>query len=475
VCGKFPVPSISWTSEANATCPFQSGMCQYGDTAAFEITSKMIDSHFDLGINAPPSMRVQIGKKTTCAPVRTAPEGTAPFFEMKNASNSIYGRDNDIVVEYFYGPILGASNETYWYNDHAKYDSIPYALSSVSSSAGVPPQPGAFVPVPAINTTDADLSLLFIAANSVWYQEPCSDPIFGAHQLNELSGVYYADYWVTPLGCIEQYRVCSPQSNACTPYMGLWQLDATLDTGDADRLGLNTVQQQTFHRLFTALQVSNVYYATFTRLGSALRASETLSGLNQRYLPPNQWHLEVASWFDSGLARLQQIAQEYATGPDVVPSGSFIASPDLTEPTDIIWAGMCHSQLINDASTTMSFSVLGIAILIGLGLIIVLLSFSLDTVIGWLQKKTGKGLHARMEWRLNDKLELQRLLYQEMRQGHWDDSKSVPVTALGDKLSSVAEREMNRLETERSASDNGVGVEMVQQVLIPKREGTPPR
>lgn len=123
--------------------------------------------------------------------------------------------------------------------------------------------------------------------------------------------------------------------------MGLWQLEASLDTGDADRLGLNTVQQQTFHRLFNAFQALNVYYATFTRLDSALRASETLAGLPQRYLPPNQWHLEVAAWFDSGLARLQQIAQKYATGPEIVPRGSFIASPDLAVPTNIVWATMC--------------------------------------------------------------------------------------------------------------------------------------
>lgn len=433
------------------------------------MTSKKIDSHLDLGINAPPSMRIQIQKKTICAPVRTA-----PFLEIKNASNSDYARDNDIVAEYFYGPILNASNETYWYNDHARYDQIGYTLHAVFSNAGIPPQSGTFVPVPAINTTDADLSLVFIAANSVWYMEPCDDPIFGAHQLNEAIGVYYADYWALPLGCTEQYRVCSPQSNACTSYMGLMQLLTSFGARDANQLGFNTVQQQTFYRLVPALQVSNVYYATFTRSGSALRASETLSQLTQTYLPPNQWHLEVGSWFDSGLARLQQITQEYATGPMVVPRGSFIASPDPTVAEDIIWAVMCRSQLINDGSTTMSFSVLGIAILVGLGIIIVLLSFSLDTVVGWLQKKTGKGLHAQMEWRLNDKLELQRLLYEEMHQGHWDDSKSVPVTAWGDRLSSVAERERKRLETKRSASDTGISMEMAQQVLLPKRGDTPP-
>lgn len=169
------------------------------------MTSKKIDSHLDLGINAPPPMRVQVQKKTTCAPVRTA-----PFVEMKNASNSLYGRGSDIVAEYFYGPILNASNETYWYNDHARYDQNGYTLFSVFSNAGVTPQAGAYVPVPAMNTTDADLSLVFIAANSVWYREPCDDPILGAHQLREGSKVYNSDYWVTPLGCTEQYRVCSP-------------------------------------------------------------------------------------------------------------------------------------------------------------------------------------------------------------------------------------------------------------------------
>lgn len=167
------------------------------------------------------------------------------------------------------------------------------------------------------------------------------------------------------------------------------------------------------------------------------------------------------------------MVQEYATGPAVVPRGSSIARPDPGELTDALFYAMCHSQLTNDASATMSFSIIGMAVLLGLGATIVLISFSVDTVVGWLQLRYGMGLHARMEWYLNDKMEMQRLLYEEMGQGHWDDSKSVPVTAWEDRFRSMGGRELSRMDAKRTMSGAGDIVEMVQQVLIPKNDSQP--
>ncbi|RVX70100.1 hypothetical protein B0A52_06272 [Exophiala mesophila] len=440
-CGKYPVPSITWESNENAACPFASGVCVDGDSAAFEMTSKKIDSHSDLGVNAPKSQRVLFQKRTTCAPLLTA-----DFVEVKKASNSPYARGDDIVVEYHFGPIYGATNETFWYNDHAVYDQNGYTLHSFQATAGSPISVGAFVPVPAINTTDADLSLVFIAANSVWYSEPCEDAVFSANDPLAVGErvVYRPDYWVVPLGCAEQYRVCNPQTDACTPYLGVTQLHDSLFESAPEGLDFSTIQRATIFRMIHSLQVSTVYYATFTRLGSALRASETLSALTQRYLPPNQWHIEVGSWFDAGLARLQLRVQEYAAGPASVPRGSTISRPDRLNIADLPWYAMCGSQLVNDASTTMSFSVLGMSILLCLGVLIIFTSFSIDTVVAWIQLKLSKGLHPRMEWLVTDRLVMQQLLYQEMGQSHWDVSLVVPVTTRPDKFVGVATRELER-------------------------------
>lgn len=128
--------------------------------------------------------------------------------------------------------------------------------------------------------------------------------------------------------------------------------------------------------------------------------------LSQRYLPPNQWHIEVGSWFDAGLARLQQRTQEYATGPANVPRGSYILTPNPTFLVDVPYRAMCHSQLVNDSSDTMSFSVLGMSILFGVGAMIIFTSLTIDTIIGWIQLRLQKGLHARTEWLVSDKLEM---------------------------------------------------------------------
>ncbi len=458
------MPSISWTADQNATCPFETGTCIYGDTAAFQMTSKPINSHFDLGINAPSSGRIDLEMTTTCAPLQRR-----PFARSLNSSDpDFYGRPDDTIVEYYYGPIPGVSNYTTAYNDHATYDNIGYSLTAFSASAGTDHTTGGFQPVPAINTTDADLSLLFIAANSVAYSEPCADPIFSANiPYNNTVGEiaisgYYPDYWVTVLGCTEQYRICNPKTNQCTGKQGLMQLSRAFTANEAG-LDINDIQSATAQRLLGALQVSTIYYATFSRLGAALRASESLSTLTQRYLPPNQWHIEVGSMFDTGLARLQQKTQEYATGPANVPRGSYVQAPNPNIAADIPYRAMCYSQLVNDSSDTMSFSVVGLAILFGVGGIIIFVALTIDTIFGWLQLKFNTGLHARTEWLVTDKLEMQRLLFEEVKLGDWDDTKRIPVTWQNQKFVGVADRHLNGMLKGQSSSGDGAGVQLVEE------------
>ena len=427
------------------------------------MVSKRINSHFDLGINAPSSGRIEVEKTTTCAPLRTK-----AFARALDASDPDFvGRPNDTIAEYYYGPITGVSNYTYTYNDHATFDQAGYTLSAVQALAGSAVVVGDFDPVPAINTTSADISLLFIAPNSVYYSEICGDPVFSAHTYYNatINGVYvegyYPDYWVSVLGCSEDYRFCLPGTDQCTSKQGLMQLQAAF-TANEGGLDLNDLQAAVTQRLISGLMLSSVYYATNTRLGGALRASESLSTLSQRYLPPNQWHIEAGSWFDAGLARLQQQTQEFATGPATVPRGSYVLAPNNST-ADIPWRAMCYSQLVNDSSDTMSFSVVGMAILFGVGAIIIFTSLTIDTIVGWLQVKFGKGLHARAEWLVTDKLEMQRLLFEEMKLGEWDDSKKLPVTLPNQKFVGVADRQLNGMLKGQGQYQGGSNVELIEQ------------
>ena len=425
--------------------------------------SKRINSHYDLGINAPSAGRIEVEKTTTCAPLRTR-----PFVRTLNSSDpDFYGRPGDTIAEYNYGPMGNVTNYTYAYNDHAAFDGHGYSLSAYSASAGNA-KVGALEPVSALNNSNADLSLVFIAPNSVYYSEPCSDPVFSANSYysNTDGDVtvegYYPDYWVSVLGCSEQYRICDPNTNQCTPKQGLMQLQNSFyeNRGGPD---LNDVQNAIGQRLIGALQVSNVYYATFTRLGAALRASESLSTLSQRYLPPNQWHTEVGSWFDTSLARLQQKTQEYAIGMANVPRGSYILSPNPNITADIPYRAMCYSQLVNDSSDTMSFSIVGMGVLFGVGAIIIFMSLTIDTIVGWVQLRLKVGLHARTEWLITDKLEMQRLLFEEMKLGQWDDSRRLPVTFKNQSFVGVADRHLNGMLKGQARCEDGADVQLVEE------------
>lgn len=71
-CNSLVARELTWTANHNATCPFRAGTCLLGDTAAFEMTTDAVDSHYSLGINAPPGDRITYRRRTTCAPLHTA-------------------------------------------------------------------------------------------------------------------------------------------------------------------------------------------------------------------------------------------------------------------------------------------------------------------------------------------------------------------------------------------------------------------
>jgi hypothetical protein len=72
-CKTYNVPEITWTTNQNATCPFATGTCMLGDTAAYEMDTGQLDSREIPGINSKASQRVIIRKVSTCAPLRVLP------------------------------------------------------------------------------------------------------------------------------------------------------------------------------------------------------------------------------------------------------------------------------------------------------------------------------------------------------------------------------------------------------------------
>ena len=406
-CNVYPSQSLPYTGNHNATCPFEEGTCVYGNTAAFRMDTGLIDSHFALGINAPTHERVQFRMVTTCAPLHVK-----KFTTILTGNETKQVLPTDYLWEFQYGPLLTdtaavITNFTFSYNPHAMIDDFGYSIGAAEALAQYPGN--AWLPIPALNRTDADVSIIMIAPNSMRFAAPNNDPVFGAHQLSSYLDYqgqnhswYSPQYRVSVISCAEQQQICNPNNGACTPLVGTMSL---LRQSLTPEVGLNAVQQGIMERISVVVPYTSVYQTVHPRKDSALRAQETVTDLEQAPIPDNQWMIEVGHWFEAGLARLQRGIVEYATGPTNIIPGLSIYLPN-----DVVSKAMCYSQKITDPQGTVSFSVLGVAIILSVGGFVIFTSLVLDTAVGFIQRQFEKGQHARLNWILDDKLQLQRMV-----------------------------------------------------------------
>lgn len=466
-CNRMMKPALETRTNVNASCPFAEGMCEWGDNAAFEIMSERIDSLYDLGINSRPSDRVHFQKVATCSPLTKY-----GFIETSlGGPSSGKGIVGDGLYSYMYGPSVYTGGEvnltdyTYLYNNHSSMDSIGYKLSSASWTAGSDATVAGWKPIPELNRTDADIVIMFLSQNGIIYAEPVDDPMFSAHRpmgfglVTDLT-YYQADWFVNIMACVDQFQVCNPNTQQCSGLMGVQQIIPFI-VYENDKLGLNLIQQAITTRLALHSLDSLISTTIFTQAEGGLAAQECLVNQMSQPLAINQWHIEVENFFNKGLAHIQLATIEYAAGPPKVP-GSLIEQSWKKNGTlyaaDYINQAMCESQMINDSSDSVSFSVLGMAILFAIGGFIILLSTILDTVVGWIQHRFGIGTHARMCWLLDDKLQLHRFLNQELGQGQWNNEyNSVPHT--------VAPHEFHTLAVAHQKNEGNP--EKMQQVAWP--------
>lgn len=140
--------------------------------------------------------------------------------------------------------------------------------------------------------------------------------------------------------------------------------------------------------------------------------------------------IEVESWFATGLARLQQSVVQYATGSPNVIEGAYISKP-----TEAFSQMMCDNQQVRSTNNAMNFSTLGVVIILIVGGLLITTSLILDTLVGFIQRKRNMRDYQRVQWALDEKLQLQRLAYEEAGMGTWSGGTSVvPVTKFGEKF-----------------------------------------
>lgn len=237
--------------------------------------------------------------------------------------------------------------------------------------------------------------------------------------------MYESDDYVTVMGCIDQHQWCNPNNQKCTPLMGT---EGVIE--EVLKLEMNERQFAVVGRVAPEQLNMMIYNSVNGRGSGALRASETVFELSQIGLPPNQWMIEAASWFAVAVAKLQEIPIRYATGPPYVPLGSKLIRPYLAADVQ-----MCGSQMILSPGGTMSFSVLGIGVILIVGIFLMVLSLWLDSITGYVRWKLQYDDYKRLQWGLDGMFQLHRLAYEAAGQGVWTGGADViPVTQPGNLM-----------------------------------------
>ncbi|KAF2729273.1 hypothetical protein EJ04DRAFT_568779 [Polyplosphaeria fusca] len=427
-CPVYVKERIETTVIRNASCPFETGICILDDGNLI-IDSGPINVHDELGLNVKPADRYTYRRLTSCAPLRT--EGYS------SQVNQLIGSIKYPFMNYFYGENLQTGdNFTYDYplvrpsgmSKHA----ADYTLMALKNYAL---NYADFNPIRELNQSDtmADLVLLALSANDVVFEEAVKDPWYSATRSSgsDRSVEYLPDHPTAFVGCKVQHQWCDPNKHgdsACTALASF-----TGSATEAQSLFVNPAQNASFYALTWALNVAPSIETIIDRLGaSALTSKYTLNTGTQGPLPENQWQNDIEHMHSTTLAALQRMTVEQATGPSDPSVQRFFIRPNNEEERQ----ARCVQKVRSTNYT--SFSVLGLGLTLGLGILIIITSFMLESLAMFIQKRRKADPYHRLEWSVNSTLQLQRLAHEALGFGTWSGGHGIiPLTERDEELAGV--------------------------------------
>ncbi|KAI0552680.1 hypothetical protein F4679DRAFT_533495 [Xylaria curta] len=438
-CQTFVQQKIPFSVSKNATCPFpqDKNICRRNDSNIV-LDTGLIDSHLDMGLNLPPKERFQYRRVLSCAPLST------------DNYSSVYNlSDSRSTTRYFFGPHrdteISNGNHTYEVSNDAysdrdalgdfsgfpKYSIRPYTAAWENGSLA--DWGTLFEPIPELTVTDADLKLLFLAGNGIYFTNITNDPWYKAttpgpisHPLvaNESSAiqVYRQDNPGSPMGCAHRSQYCraGPSGESvCTDLTGELDLYYSVLSVFDDEQAFNRVNW------FQTMVDASWWLEDIVGRGDVNLAAQyrVRSGV-QGPLPDDQWQLEVQYWFSIMLASMQRTFVDTATGPSDVNLKQYRVPPANADEQNL-----CVNQKILSSDHT-SFSVFGLLFIFTFGGIIIFLGLTLDSIVASIQKHRRSDPHRRLEWGLNETFQLQRLAHEALGHSTWTNcTKSVPITS----------------------------------------------
>lgn len=292
-----------------------------------------------------------------------------------------------------------------------------------------------WVPISQLYRTDADVSIFILSANGVTYLDAVDDPMYSAHDTSE-APYYRADDYYQVLGCVEQYQVCPAGTGSviCTSIDSQAHVFTQLH-----EIGLNQAQVAAAELVMNISIDANVFASVFGIGRAALLAGDQVfQEILSESLPDNQWQLEANNFFAISLARLQASVIEFTSKSSDNMVGQYLmpASSDQQR-------YLCNNQKIRNVGGYESFTAAAVFIIIGVGLIILIISTTIDTCFEAFQKHFQWKYHKVMQWKTDSKFQQQRIAMAESGFGTWTGAyKAIPLIARGEMLA-IPRRDRN--------------------------------
>ncbi|KAF2670751.1 hypothetical protein BT63DRAFT_453115 [Microthyrium microscopicum] len=414
-CSTYPVASLNYNITRNSTCPFPGqGVCREG-VKPMTLDSGYINSHFDLGINAPPEYRYLWREVLTCVPLNndgfesdvSVPDGP-PFKGWSFGKSAQFS--NNYTFLYPNTPPVNSSLHL-WQDYSLKYYSAKLLPNGSFSNQGN------FKPISAVKPSHGDVYLIFLSTNDVMNFAPVKDPWFSATTFTNYSlgsgspqHVYVRDDVARVLGCVESYQMCKPGlngNNTCSPLTSVDNLSPVYFDKiwtDPDEQAYVRKTSEGLRSMITGLETTIQYFGS-----AALKAHFMMFQNEVISMPENQWELEVEGWFQTYLADVQRIVLDLSSGLSGKDTSWIVKPPNGTMDHQI-----CSNQRIRNTSYT-SFSILGIVLVLVLGGLIIILGYTLPVIVERMDPQGYKSL----EWRQNETLEIQRLAHENRKSHTW--------------------------------------------------------
>jgi hypothetical protein len=78
-------------------------------------------------------------------------------------------------------------------------------------------------------------------------------------------------------------------------------------------------------------------------------------------------------------------------------------------------------------------------IVLVVGIVILIMSYTIESITNFLGSRKGRYVYQRLEWNMNQTLQLQRIIHEQVNMGTWDNTSraGVPTTKVGDRLARI--------------------------------------